>query len=63
MRDVPVLSLLGLVVGTTALVLSWMPIRFGRRYGFSKEVAAILSLIGLGLIAIALMLTAAAARP
>jgi hypothetical protein len=58
-----VLSRLGLVLGTTALVLSWLPIRLGRRYGFSKEVASTLSLIGLGLVFFALMLTAATGRP
>jgi hypothetical protein len=57
------LSRLGLALGITALVLSWVSIRFRRRWGFSREVASNLSLIGLGLVVLWLMLEAASSRP
>ena len=58
-----ILSRLGLALGITALVLSWISIRFGRRWGFPRELASTLSLIGLGLVVLALMMEAAVSRP
>jgi hypothetical protein len=57
-----ILSRLGLALGITALVLSWVSIRLGRRWSFPREVASTLSLFGLGLVVLALMLEAALSR-
>jgi hypothetical protein len=62
MNYAALLSGVGLIVGVIALMLSWLPNRFGRRWGFSKNVASTLSLVGMGLIFFALMLVAASAQ-
>jgi hypothetical protein len=62
MNYAALLSGVGLIVGVIALMLSWLPNRCGRRWGFSKNVASTLSLVGMGLIFFALMLVAASAQ-
>jgi hypothetical protein len=63
LKYVLILSRLGLALGITAIALSWVSIRFGRRWGFSRKVASKISLIGLGLVFLALMFEAASSGP